>query len=246
MHVSHFAFISITFSLFYHYSPIITHFYTSLSVICLIFRLILHFLRMLIMFNIAVILVVGPIFTLFLFHHFLNVYTLSYNNLSISYPLSVWSIFCFRLSAFLLSLQYFLIYLISFANENLSIFRKQHLVSSRKFKSVNLHHSVISIYPILHSFHVLFIFFFCIFITIFITQPLCTSNPPAFLAKTFLFPPIPHFSCCQTLDFLPSHFLIKLSSNTKPMISFPPRFSTRRFLFYLLLLCGDVETNPGP
>src|SRR6266568_5288244 len=114
VHVSHFAFISITFSLFYHYSPIITHFYTSLSVICLIFCLILHIFRMLIMFNVAVILVVGPIFTLFLFHHFLNIYTLSYNNLSISYPSSVWSIFCFWLSAFLLSLQYFLIYLISF------------------------------------------------------------------------------------------------------------------------------------
>ncbi len=201
---------------------------------------------MLIMFNVAVILVVGPIFTLFLFHHFLNIYILSYNNLSISYPSSVWSIFCFRLSAFLLSLQYFLIYLISFPPENLSIFRKQHLVSSRKFKSDNLHHSVISIYPILHSFHVLFIFFLCIFITIFIAQPLCTSHPPPFLAKTYLFPPIPHFSCCQSLDIIPPHFLIKLSSITKSVISLPPRFSTRCFLFYLLLLCGDVEINPGP
>ena len=57
---------------------------------------------------------------------------------------------------------------------------------------------------------------------------------------------MPHFSCCQSLDTIPSHFLINISSLTKPIITFPPRFSTRRFLFYLLLLCGDVETNPGP
>src|SRR5258708_39023105 len=187
------------------------------------------------MFNFAVVLVVGPILTLFLFHNCLNIST-------------DWSIFCLQLSIYVLILQYCLMHFISFLGEQLSIIHKKLSVPSKQFKSGNskLHHNVISIYPILHSFHVLFIFFLCIFITISITQPLCTSHPPAFLVKTFIFPPMPHFSCCQALDIIPSHFLIKLSWITKPIICFPSRFSTRHFLFFLLLLCGDVEVNPGP
>src|SRR6266496_6211157 len=185
------------------------------------------------MFNFAVVLVVSPILALLLFHHYLNIST-------------IWSIFCLQVSIYLVFLQYCLMSLISFLGEQLAIFHDQLCVPSKQSGNPKLHHNVISIYPILHAFHVLFIFFLCIFIPIFIAQPLCTSHPPAFLAKTFLFPPMPHFSCCQTLDFLPSHFLIKLSSIIKPTISFSSRFSTRRFLFYLLLLCGDVEINPGP
>src|SRR6266568_2020340 len=145
------------------------------------------------MFNFAVVLVVSPILALLLFHHYLNIST-------------VWSIFCLQVSIYLVFLQYCLMSLISFLGEQLSIFHDQ--LPSKQSGNPKLYHNVISIYSLLQSFHVLFIFFFCIFITIFITQPLCTSNPPAFLAKTFLFPPMPHFSCCQTLDFLPSHFLI--------------------------------------
>ena len=196
------------------------------------------------MFNIAVCLLVGPIFIQFLFHHYLNICILSYNSLSSSYPLSVLSIFCLRLSTFLLFLQYSLIYFVSCPSQKFK-FHKQLPVTSKQLKS-GKSLNVISIYPILHSFHVLFIFFLYIFIPIFIAQPLCTSHPPAFLTKVFLFPPIPYFSCCKSLDTIPLHFLIKLSSNTKSNICFLPRFPTCRFLFKLLLLCGDIEINPGP
>src|SRR6266568_3023373 len=195
-----------------------------------------------IVFNIAVILVVCPIFIFFLVHHYLNICT----DLSSFYPSSVWSIFCLHLSTCLLILQYFLKYFISFPHEKLSIFHQQLTVPSKQSKSSKHHHNVIFIYTILHSLHVLFIFFLCLFIPIFITQPLCTSHPPAFLAKVFLFPPMPHFSCCQSLDAIPSHCLIKLSSISKPNIRFLSRFSTRRLIFFLLLLSDDVEINPCP
>ena len=109
--------------------------------------------------------------------------------------------------------------------------------------SHNSSHNNSSIYPILHSLHVLITFFFFISIFTIISQPFCTSHPPAFLSKSFLFPPMPHFSCCQSLDVISSHFIIKIAS--KPHNT-SLRFSPRRFLFYLILLCGDVEINPGP
>src|SRR6266496_1388052 len=138
------------------------------------------------MFNIAVCLIVGPIFTIFLFHHYINFCITSYSLISY-YPFSVWSIFCLRLSTCLLFLQYFLIYFVSFPLQK-SISHHQLLVPSTQSifgrpNSLN----VISIYPILHAFHVLFIFFLCIFIPIFIAQPLCTSHPPDYITKVFQF-----------------------------------------------------------
>ena len=116
-----------------------------------------------------------------------------------------------------------------------------HRLPSKLSKS-NKHTTVFSI---LHSFHVLLILFSLIFIILFIAQPLCTSHPPPFLSKFFSTSPMPHHSCCQSLDNVPIHFLLNMSLFTKPTIISSPNFS-RRIIFYLLLLCGDIETNPGP
>src|SRR6266496_4845483 len=105
------------------------------------------------MFNFAVVLVVSPILALLLFHHYLNIST-------------IWSIFCLQVSIYLVFLQSCLMSLISFLGEQLSIFHDQLCVPSKQSGNPKLYHNVISIYPLLHSFHVLFIFF-CIFITIF-------------------------------------------------------------------------------
>src|SRR5882757_5198904 len=207
------------------------------------------------MFNSAVILVVGPIFTFLLFHHFLttNIAVCTTASLGL-YPSSALSTFCFRFSLCLLFLQYCLIYLISFPPQKLFVSSLKlplpqlfvNQVASKQNESFTVQSKITSNYCIFHSLHVLCIFFICIFIPIFIAQPLCTSHPPSFLSKSYLYPPMPHFSCCQSLDNVPLHYLIQTTNFAKPIIVFLPRFFTRRFLLYLLLLCGDVEINPGP
>src|SRR3982074_2242643 len=110
---------------------------------------------------IAVIQVVGAIFTLFLFYNYLNSFSVFFH-LTFSITSSAWSIFSIRVSLCFIVFQYYLLYIISFPQT--SIFPQQ-------FKSGKFYPSI---YPIFHSLHVLFIFFLCIFIPIFIAQPFCT------------------------------------------------------------------------
>ena len=101
---------------------------------------------------------------------------------------------------------------------------------------------------ILHSLHVLFSFFLPIFLLLTLSTPYLTHNPPS--ASISLYPLGP------TLIPIPSSSLSPCFTNyhfSLLSISFFPRrpslSCSRRFNFLvilLLVLVGDVQTNPGP
>src|SRR5437867_6932659 len=102
---------------------------------------------------------------------------------------------------------------------------------------------------ILHSLHVLFSVFFPISLLLLLSTPYLTHNPPP--STSISFHPL-----CPTLIPIPFSSLSPCFTNhhfTLLSISFFPRrpslSCSRRFNFrsvLLLLLAGDVQSNPGP
>ncbi len=160
--------------------------------------------------------------------------------LALIYPVPALSLCYFRLFVSVIILFICVIYYY-FLNFDSKIYPKQ-FHSRPTFISPNC----ISTLSLFHSLHVLFIFFFILFIPISIFQPLCSSHPPAFSSPTFLFPPIPHPSVCQSLDNISLSYLINLTVTGKSCLYSSPPKSTSFLLCCLLLLSGDVEINPGP
>ena len=123
-------------------------------------------------------------------------------------------------------------------------------------------------YPILHSLHV----FSCLFVMLFLCLTVIiklqthtavysshTYSPShAFsLLPTSFYQPVPHASVCTSFDKLHCIFLCKLTSVSIGLNCFdlsvysttPHSDTSRRKQFFftlLLLLAGDISTNPGP
>src|SRR5437867_3930144 len=102
---------------------------------------------------------------------------------------------------------------------------------------------------ILHSLHVLFSFFFPILLLLLLSTPYLTRNPPSSTSISF-------YPLGPTLTPIPSSSLSPCFTNyhfSLLSISFvlrrPSLSCSRRFNFHvvlLLLLAGDVQSNPGP
>ena len=124
-------------------------------------------------------------------------------------------------------------------------------------------------YPILHSLHVLSCLFFMLFICLTVIIKLqthvavysshtCSQSHAFSLLPSSLYQPVPHASVCTSFDKLHYIFLCKLSSVSIGLNCFEvsvysttlhcPRPSRRKQFFFtlLLLLAGDISTNPGP
>jgi len=89
--------------------------------------------------------------------------------------------------------------------------------------------------------------FMVIALTLFqLVCPFVTCHPPPTAwPSRFINPPAPYSSVSQTLDKIPSFFLLNSSITSSCKLKLSSRVSCQFFIF-LLLLAGDIEINPGP
>ena len=110
-------------------------------------------------------------------------------------------------------------------------------------------HVLHSLYPFLHSFQVLFTFFFLLYLTFLsVALPNTSSYPPPSAEPSYLklspaYHPFPFSSICKSLDSLPVSFLTKRSIVSCGLQSRP---QSCLLISFLMLLSGDIELNPGP
>ena len=102
-------------------------------------------------------------------------------------------------------------------------------------------------YPVLHSVHVLFLFFLIIYLALcYFPLPSSFSHietTNSFASGPFCYQPLPFSSVSMCLDHIPIHFLIRRLSTSVFLYPNKPRSF---LLFLILLLAGDIEINPGP
>src|SRR6267154_1933105 len=121
--------------------------------------------------------------------------------------------------------------------------------SCLSYFSSRLHTASLSnFYPVLHSIHVLsYLFSFC-FVLLHLSAPYLALIPPPFFVSAssgLSRIPIPHPSVCRCLNH--SH-LSSLSFSffpRRPLLLFHSSFHFSTY-FLLLLLSGDIQSNPGP
>lgn len=114
-------------------------------------------------------------------------------------------------------------------------------VKNRQFRS--------TYYPVLHSVHFLLMFFCILYVCLASVCPYFGSFSYLYVHSSSLSPPSPPASVCQCLSNQYSQLLGALRC-----LKFHPFYSPRKNIFYkrlvfltfLLLICGDVESNPGP
>ena len=118
----------------------------------------------------------------------------------------------------------------------------------RIFQSTTLPTHPSILYPILHSIHVLFLFFLILYL-VFLSGPLPTTfsriTIPTYSdsANPLSYHPFPCSSISKSLDCFPAYFFLKKSISVFHL--YPNKPGT--FLLALtLLLAGNVEINPGP
>jgi hypothetical protein len=114
--------------------------------------------------------------------------------------------------------------------------------------SLSFSHSGPFFFSILHSLHVLFIFFFSIYFFIFFTSRLTynlrSSTSLPFHTSKYTPNTIPTSSLSPCFTNLHFTLLSAYFSPYRPTLSFSRR--TNFILVLLLILAGDVQTNPGP
>ena len=105
--------------------------------------------------------------------------------------------------------------------------------------------------PLFHACHVTVIGLSLLIVSLYLLCPLCHDTQCIQVPSDSMSPPIPTSSVCQCLDGLFSSFRGSLSSVTHMKyltLSTPysKRYRSTFLLHLMLLLCGDVEQNPGP
>jgi len=107
-------------------------------------------------------------------------------------------------------------------------------------------HQTLKLFSVLHSLHVLSLFFLALYTFIVISHSYCRSHPPTdcFTAFSPLTPTIPHSSICQSLDCVHGSLLYRIIAKRQRLLSSPTVHSFT--LSLLLILSGDIHLNPGP
>ena len=108
-----------------------------------------------------------------------------------------------------------------------------------------------SFYPFFHVCHVMSVALATLFFVLILLCPLCHDTQCTSSSFHSLSPPSPPSSVCQCLDGLFSSLVASISSTHRSFFLTPRhrhfRYTRSSLLLHLmLLLCGDVELNPGP
>lgn len=107
------------------------------------------------------------------------------------------------------------------------------------------------LFPVLHLCHVVMMSLIILTVSLWVICPLCNESQCHSTSSHALSPPSPPSSVCQCLDGLHSSLVCSVLSSRRNLTccTFLSRCASTRSSFILhalLLLCGDVELNPGP